>query len=735
MSFIAELKRRNVFRVAAFYIVASWLIIQVADILLEAMAVPGWGMRLIFIMVLLGFPLALTFSWIYELTSDGIKREKDIDRATSTTPETGRKLDIVTIAAVGLVLAVTFWDRLMPRGSVDDGGQIISEAPVDLSIAVLPFANMSADADNEFFADGLSEELLNALAQIDGLKVAGRTSSFHFKGRNEDLRMIGETLGVAHILEGSVRRQGDQVRITAQLIQASDGFHLWSQTFDRKLEDIFAIQDEISASVATALRITLLGEAQAAEPVPHTLTPETYSRFIAAKARIASRTAENVLAAIEMLKTINQEAPDFGPAHAALGVAALLAWGNDGTLTVDEALPLAKAEITRALTLSPDDDYVYAAKGLLYSSMRNVDPDPANLVESNKAHRRAIELNNENVEAMYWLATNLLQSPEGYTEAEQLLDQALRIDPLARVARGNRINLLIRSGRLDEALSYSLESIALMPNVWFFYTWAANTEFARGRSERAMLWLNQSDTAVTGQHLRVANIKFVTALGLEYSAGVDAALANIREQGDTTTPAAYPKLAAGRYDDALEDFEEAARRDGLSDWIIRVLVTAALAERCDQVLALDYSRELLTAWSEEKVKVNTNTEMLSTWIAYCVTHVGDSQTAERLLRSALAYYQPKHGRFDSSELRLRRIATLALLGEREQAISEFQDYHDAGFGHVMESSTLIPFDRDPRFASLHDNPEFQRILAAIRTRNSERIEALESGKLTVDSPL
>jgi TolB-like protein len=680
----------------------------------------------------------MAFSWIFELTPEGIKREKDIDRSASTTPETGRKLDVATMAAVGLVLVVTIWDRSVP--SQRDSGpseqlEVISEPTPDLSIAVLPFANMSADADNEFFADGLSEELLNVLAKIEGLKVAGRTSSFHFKGRNEDLRMIGETLGVAHILEGSVRRQGDQVRITAQLIQTSDGFHLWSETFDRKLEDIFAIQDEISAAVAGALKIALLGEAATAAPVTHTLAPEPYSRFIAAKARIASRTAENVLAAMEMLKTISLEAPEFGPAHAALGISALLAWGNDGTLTADEAMPLAEREIKLALALTPNDDYVQAATGLLYSSMDAVQPDPANLIASSAAHRRAIELNGENVEAMYWLATNLLQSPEGYTEAEQLFDRALQIDPLARVARGNRINLFIRSGRLDEALSYSRESIALMPDVWFFYTWPADAEDARGRPDRGLLWLNQAEKAGVDTNLPLAYYRLNAAVSLEYSPGIDAGLAELREQGYTTTPDAFAQSAKGNYEEAHRVYEEAARRDGVSDWILGMVANAVLAERCDQVLALDYSRDLLASWSQENVQINEITATLSTRIASCVIQVGNLQLAERVLRSALAYYEPRQGRFDTSSLRRNRIATLALLGERDRAILEFQEYHDAGFGHVAEIFTFLPLDRDIRFASLHDDAEFQRILAAIRTRNLARIEALESGELTVDSPL
>jgi len=264
MSFFGELKRRNVFRVGLAYVLIAWVLLQGADFALDLISAPNWVIQALFLLAALGLPVALIFSWVYEMTPEGLKRETEIDLESSITLHTGRKLGRVIIAFLVLAIGVLLVDRFThppapatqpPPVTLDDTSP--DPAAVGQSVAVLPFVNMSSDPENEYFADGLSEELLNQLAQIPDLQVAGRTSSFSFKGKNEDLRVIGAALGVANVLEGSVRRQGDEVRVTAQLIRVDDGFHLWSETYDRTMDDVFAIQDDISSSVANALKIIL----------------------------------------------------------------------------------------------------------------------------------------------------------------------------------------------------------------------------------------------------------------------------------------------------------------------------------------------------------------------------------------------------------------------------------------------------------------------------------------------
>jgi TolB-like protein len=268
MSFFKDLKRRNVFRVGIAYTVATWLLIQVTDTVFPRIGLPDSAVTLVIALLAIGFIPALIFAWAFEMTPEGLKREKDVDRAESITPTTGRKLDRIIIGIMTVVIAYFLIDRFV---LTTDSGQTattqtaeVSENPQaaeesNPSIAVLPFVNMSGDAGNEYFSDGLTETLLHMLAQIPGLHVAARTSSFAFKGQNSSIEEIAQKLGVAHVLEGSVQKSGQRVRITAQLIRAQDGFHVWSQNYDRTLEDIFAIQDEIAEDVARALDATLLG--------------------------------------------------------------------------------------------------------------------------------------------------------------------------------------------------------------------------------------------------------------------------------------------------------------------------------------------------------------------------------------------------------------------------------------------------------------------------------------------
>jgi TolB-like protein len=257
MSFFAELKRRNVVRVGIAYAVIGWFLAQVAEFAFENFDAPPWVLKSFVVMLLLGLPIALFFAWAFEMTPEGVKREEDVDRSKSITHTTGRKLDFIIIAALAVALAYFLWERQAGVDQAEPAAPAAVASDTEVSIAVLPFVNMSSDKENEYFADGLSEELLNQLAQIPNLLVAGRTSSFSFKGKNEDLRAIGATLDVANVLEGSVRRQGNNVRVTAQLIRVSDGFHLWSNTYDRTMDDVFLIQDDISANVAAAMKIVL----------------------------------------------------------------------------------------------------------------------------------------------------------------------------------------------------------------------------------------------------------------------------------------------------------------------------------------------------------------------------------------------------------------------------------------------------------------------------------------------
>ena len=313
MSVIAELKRRNVFRVAALYLVAAWVLLQVGDLLFGLLGLPTSTNKLLFAALVLGFVPALIFSWVYELTPEGLKREHEIERNASITAETARKLDLIVVGLLVIAIVVVAVERFIPRtapipvATDAASGAPPAETPVQAaakSIAVLPFVNMSGDTGNEYFADGLSEELLNLLAKIPDLRVAARTSAFKFKGEKIDVQEVAQKLNVAHILEGSVRKSGNKVRITAQLIKAADGYHLWSETYDRTLDDIFVVQDDIAGEVVKALKVTLLGTALTTRSKPQ--DSEAYNLALQGRFFLERRGREDLERSVELLPAVTR---------------------------------------------------------------------------------------------------------------------------------------------------------------------------------------------------------------------------------------------------------------------------------------------------------------------------------------------------------------------------------------------------------------------------------------------
>jgi len=385
MSLFEELKRRNVFRVGAAYTVIAWLLLQVADIVIDNVGAPEWVIQIFMLALLMGLPLALFFAWAFELTPEGLKKEKDVDRTQSITQVTGRKLDFTIIALLTIGLVYFLWESRFSDQPTDS--EVVSaqtpiqsealeaadvEAAEDTaapsavipqkSIAVLPFVNMSDDAGNEYFSDGISEEILNALAKVRELKVAGRTSSFAFKGQNQDLRQIGETLGVKHILEGSVRKAGNQVRITAQLIKVDDGFHLWSDSYDRELDNIFTIQDEIASAILVQLKAHLMdGESAVSTPVD----TQAYELYLLARQRVYERTAASIRMAIERLDEAFAIDDSYAPAYALKGIAVILmSEDNYGDLHSQRSKEESRPLLDKALELDSGSAEALAGTGL-----------------------------------------------------------------------------------------------------------------------------------------------------------------------------------------------------------------------------------------------------------------------------------------------------------------------------------------------------------------------------------
>jgi TolB-like protein/Flp pilus assembly protein TadD len=403
-SLFAELRRRNVFRAGAFYIAATWALAQGISQLGPAVGAPEWTTRWFLVAAAIGFPFWIAFSWFFEFTPEGIKREREVEPGESITPHTGRKLDfaIIAVMAVAIVLLVT--DRFVLHHGVNEEAAI----PIaERSIAVLPFVNMSDEKSNEYFSDGISEELLNLLAKIPQLQVTARTSSFAFKGKETGIPDIARALHVANVLEGSVRKAGNSVRITAQLIRAGTDTHLWSQTYDRKLDDIFAIQDEIAADVVKQLKLTLLGAA----PTVRTTDPEAYALYLQAVQLGRQFTAEAFQQSDALYRKVLAIDPSYAPAWDGLS-RNFSNEANQGVLPNREGIVQAREAATKALAIDPN----YAP-----------------------AHAR-----------LGWIAMN---SDNDLAGAAQHFKRALALDPADPNVLRNSASLLGSLGRLDEALA------------------------------------------------------------------------------------------------------------------------------------------------------------------------------------------------------------------------------------------------------------------------------------------
>ncbi len=467
--FFDELKRRNVFRVGIAYLIAAWLLIQIVETLFPVFGLSDASVRLVVVLLFIGLPLSLIFSWVYELTPEGLKLERDVDRSRSVVHHTGKKLDRAIIVVLALALGYFAFDKFVldPMRDVEREERVAkqarSEALVesygDKSIAVLPFVNMSDDAGNEYFSDGISEELLNLLSKIRALRVISRSSSFSFKGKGIAIPAIAEQLNVAYVLEGSVRKSGNQVRITAQLIEARSDSHLWSDTYDRNLDDVFAIQDEISAAIVEALKDRMGLEVDAAPNVTAAANAEAHEAYLRGRYLVVQRTPDTVGGAVREFEKALVLDPDYALAHAELAMAILLqTFGDYGNLDGPEAIDRATPHVQQAMTLDPILAEAHAAAGFL--SLMQSKPE-----ETLTHYQRAIEIN-PNYSIVYnWLGLFFNESGR-YHEELAAYEKSLALDPLSTPAITSYLVALIDRNRLADA-DRELEKLAALHPFWY----------------------------------------------------------------------------------------------------------------------------------------------------------------------------------------------------------------------------------------------------------------------------
>ena len=435
-NFFAELKRRNVYKVAFAYIVAGWALSQGIAQVFPVFDVPNWVIRLLVVLIIIGLPVALVLAWTLEITPEGIKRTETADAMPAATRK--KKHAWIYVVVIGAAISIGLF--FLGRYSAPLTASLARTT--NKSIAVLPFSDLSPNRDQESFADGMAEEILNALAHIKDLKVVGRASSFFYKGKNVSLKQIGSELGVANILEGSVRKQGEQVRITSALTRAADGLQLWSKTYNGTLANIFDLQESFARDIAGELNVVLADPSEARLVDKPTDNPQAYALFIEAQTLVSWRIGDSLPRAIALLEEATRLDPNFARAWAKLAVALAV---EPQYAAADWQTNWAAAEpaARRAIALDPKSAEAYAALGYIDFSRRRY-------VEMVEPAQRAIAIDPNNVTANFWLA-NQLAATGRTTEAEAVNDRALKSDPGNALLLFYKAGMRIRAGDIEAA--------------------------------------------------------------------------------------------------------------------------------------------------------------------------------------------------------------------------------------------------------------------------------------------
>ena len=567
-NFFSELKRRNVYKVAITYVVVAWLVIQAASILLPTFDAPPWVMKALVVFLAFGFLIIVMISWAFEATPEGLKRTENVDHAAQPTWSrrkfAGFIITVVVLAAS--LLGYQLWRNQAGTSLGDVPRSKVGQLPADAgslpqkSIAVLPFANMGADRNDEYLSDGVSEELITALSKITGLQVKARTSSFAFKGKNEDIQKIGELLHVSHLLEGSVARAGDKLRITAQLIQASDGNHVWSDTYDREMKDIFAVRSEVAQQVAETLQIRLLGRDKKRIDKKPTENLEAYNLYRQGRFYADKLSEEGMSKALSLFQQAIDKDPGFALAYA--GAADNYVILADAIMPPREAFSKAKEAALKALALDDSLAEAHASLGFVHY---HYDWDWA---AAETEFKRALALNPQSAQT-YTLYTHFLAGMSRYEEARVQGRRALELDPLSVAGHWFSGWNELFAGRYDQAVAYFSKAAELDPNNPWVRWFLARAYLFGGQQQRAIQEMEAAERLSPDEPLSVAFLGYAYAV----TGRRDEALKILQRLDDmekhrfvSTSARVYVYAGLGDKDKAFEWLEKAyqERSDSLA---------------------------------------------------------------------------------------------------------------------------------------------------------------------------
>jgi TolB-like protein/Tfp pilus assembly protein PilF len=720
VSLIAELKRRNVFRVGIAYTVTAWLLIQVTDILLETIGSPPWVMQTLFVVLAVGFVITLFFAWAFELTPEGVKRESEVDRSQSITNVTGQKLNYTIIALLVLALGYFAWDKFIvqPR---DAGDAVIAANALEAkpsnethSIAVLPFINMSEDSSNEYFSDGLTEELLNILAKIKEMRVAGRTSSFAFKGKDDDLRSIGEKLNVQSILEGSVRKddQRNRVRITAQLINVEDGYHLWSETYDRDLDDIFAIQEEIARKVADALKVTLLGEDEARITAQAVTDMSAYDHYLRGLQQLNGFSFASLNDALASFTQAVEQDANYLPARLKLAQT-WLDMAFTGAVSRAEAIAASQPIVISTLEQDPANSDAHVLMSRIMSFNGDDEGREAEL-------RRALDGDPRNVEALREMGRYLYFNGGDIGKGLEYVEEAERIDPYSvdvlwdliafyaftgqpeltkpyaqRIGEiqpnnpnrywGPGMGYML-SGQLAMSLDYQVKAVPIDPNDYELPAGIASVWIDLGDAEQAEKWAKLADQLGADQPSPI-----VTRVQLY----------QYREQHG---------LAADMAKRALD--RDLDNRAG-SNNVLRRTYISNLVRQGDIQQAIDYYLAQFPGAFSSPIDVepgsNRKKEEVLEIAQLLKIQDPESARAAELIEAARQKMQATDERFIPWQRALDKASIAAVTGDKQQALEQIERAYELGLRSRWRNLLLSNIV----FNDLHEEPEFKRLVAVL----------------------
>ncbi len=746
MSFFEELKRRNVVRVGVLYIVASWLVLQVADVLFDAMELPSAWMRLMLAILILCFPLALIFAWVFEMTPEGIKRERDIDRSQSVAPQTGAKINTLIVVLLMLAIAAVVVDRLIPEtaiapgietATVDEPTAPVNEAadaggddPVVLpgtiteekSVAVLPFVNRSANESDVYFVDGIHDDILTQLARIGDLKVISRTSVEKFRNTTQSMGEIGAVLGVQNILEGGVQRAGNRVRINVQLIDVESDEHLWADSYDRELttENIFAIQSEISTAIAQALKATLSPEEQAQLATEQTQNLQALEAYFLGRQAMAKRTTASLSEAVGHFERAIELDPNYALAYVALADShALLAIYSGKPF--DEQLALVRPLVDKALELDNRLGEAFVSRAQFH--MRD---DPA---AAEADFKKGIELAPGYVTGYHWYAI-MLGNEERLEESLELLNTAVALDPMSAIVRRNLGDLYAYVGRFDESLEHLEATIRIDPDFAAGYDSLGIFELTvNGRLDRALPLLQRAVVVDPGNPQYMDNLAHLwTDLGGYDEA--DSLLQRMRTFGPTpnlrTMEMMLPLMRGAPYASVLAAAERVA--DENSGWnraFATYLLALADLESDEGDRALARFRAAFPELSDlAEPSIDDENFQAALFYAWILRQLGEEERSNLLVERSLGFMRDVP-RFGPTGTVPYVTYAHALRGDRQRALAALREATDGGWRYYWR----MVLEVDPVLATLHDEPEYRAIVAEVEAghRRAARERAGDGG--------